>query len=264
MPMMPLTTQHARRRVIISLHDVAPPFEAAIRQQIELLAAIGVRRLVLKVVPSWHGAYPLQDSPAFVALLRAQHQVGSQLVLHGFEHRSSRAQSFRGPWLSRLRARLFAADAAEFLTLSVDEAEAALRAGLACFEQVGLPRPAMFCAPGWLHNAEAETALKRVGLRYLIGMFAVRDLLRERRRMLTPAVGYMGASAGQELGIQALNGIVRQTALRAAPVAKVYLHPQRDPTGAIVRRQLAAMARMIGRDGWQPATYAEVCGDGDA
>ncbi len=263
MPMMPMVPRRAQRRVIVSLHDVAPPFEAAIRQQIELLAAIGVRQLVLKVVPNWHGAYPLQESPAFVALLKAQHEAGSQLVLHGFEHRPHRSRSFRGPWLSRLRARLFASDTAEFLTLSADEAEAALRCGLACFEQAGLPRPTMFCAPGWLHNAAAETALRRVGLRYLIGMFAVRDVLRERRLIVTPAVGYMGASQAQEWGVQVLNGIVRHSALRAAPVAKVYLHPQRDPTGALVRQRLAELATMIGRDGWRPATYAEVCDDGE-
>lgn len=260
MPMMP---RCAQRRVIVSLHDVAPPFEAAIRQQIELLAEIGVRRLVLKVVPNWHGAYPLHDSPTFAALLRAQYQAGSQLVLHGLEHRPYRHRPFQGPWLSRLRARLFAADAAEFLTLSVDEAEAALQHGLACFEQAGLPRPTMFCAPGWLHNAEVETALRRVGLRYLIGMFTVRDVS-ARRRVLTPAVGYMGASAGQEMGVQVLNVIVRQSALRAASVAKVYLHPQRDPAGTIVRRRLAELATMIERGGWRPATYAEVCASDDA
>lgn len=260
---MPVMHRRAQRRVIVSLHDVAPPFEAAIRQQVELLAAIGVRRLVLKVVPNWHGAYPLQDSPAFADFLREQHEAGSQLVLHGFEHRPYRSRSFHGPWLSRLRARLFAADAAEFLTLSADEAEAALQRGLACFEQVGLPRPTMFCAPGWLHNAEAETALRRAGLRYLIGMFAVHDL-RERRRIRTPGVGYMGASPGQELGVQVLNGIVRQSALRVAPVVKVYLHPQQDPTGAVVRQRLAELAKMIGQDGWRPATYSEVCCYDDA
>lgn len=262
---MPMTPQqaHRQRRVIVSLHDVAPPFEAAIRQQIELLEAIGVRRLVLKVVPNWHGAYPLQDAPTLVALLRAQHEAGNQLVLHGYEHRPYRSRSFQGLWLSRLRARLFAAHAAEFLTLSADEAEATLRRGLASFEQAGLPPPTMFCAPGWLHNAEAETALRRLGLRYLISMFAVHDLLRERQCVVIPAVGYMGASPGQELGVQMLNAIVRQSALRTASVAKVYLHPQRDPTGTIVRRRLADLAQMIGRDGWRPATYAEVCADGN-
>ncbi|MGE5333558.1 MAG: hypothetical protein ACM3N4_02565, partial [Nitrososphaerota archaeon] len=78
-----------------------------------------------------------------------------------------------------------------------------------------------------------------------------------------PGVGYMGASPNQELGVQMLNGIVRQSALRMASVAKVYLHPQRDPSGPIVRDQLAALATMIGQEGWQPATYAEVCDNGE-
>lgn len=231
-----------------------------------MLAAIGVRRVVLKVVPNWHGAHPLRDSATLVDLLRAQVAGGSQLVLHGVEHQPHNAQSlsFRGPWLSQLRARLFAADAAEFLTLTADAAEAALWRGIAGFDAAGLPRPTMFCAPGWLHNAAAETALRRVGLRYLIDMFVVRDVQERRLVAWTPGVGYMGASPRQELGVQMLNGIVRRTALRRASVAKVYLHPQGDPAGALVLRQLAALARMLGRDGWQPATYAEVCGDDEA
>lgn len=256
--------QRAPRRVIVSLHDVAPPFEAAIRQQTEMLAAIGVRRVVLKVVPNWHGAYPLLESPTLLDFLRAQVAAGSQIVLHGFEHQPFRQRSFYGPWLMRVRGRLFATDTAEFLTLSTDEAERALRQGLACFEQAGLPRPTMFCAPGWLHNAAAETALRRTGFHYLIGMFALRALRPgKRERIWTPGVGYMGGSSGQEMGVQILNGIVRQSALRVASVAKVYLHPQREPTGAIVRRRLAYLARMVEREGWQPATYAEISDDGE-
>jgi uncharacterized protein len=251
------------RRVIVSLHDVTPPFVDAIRAQLAVLAEIGVRRVTLKVVPNWHGANPLYDSSSLVALLHEQVAVGSQIVLHGFEHRPARSRPFKGPWLSRMRARLFAADAAEFLTLSADEAADALRQGLAAFERAGLPRPTMFCAPGWLHDAEAVAALRQEGFRYLIDMFAIRDLW-EGRSILTPGVGYMGAGPGQEMGVQILNGIVRQTALRAASVAKVYLHPQGDPTGAIVRRRMAELAEMIGREGWRPATYAEVCGDGGA
>lgn len=258
-----MTRRSAARRVVVSLHDVAPPFEDDIRAQIELLAAIGVGRVAMKVVPNWHGAYPLYNSPSLVALLHEQVAAGSQLVLHGYEHQTNGYEPFRGPWLSQARARLFAADAAEFLALSADEAADALRQGLAVFEQAGLPRPDTFCAPGWLHNAEAEAALKREGFRYLIDMFAVRDLW-GRRRIWTPGVGYMGAGSGQEMGVQILNGIIRQTALRAASVAKVYLHPQGDATGASVRRKVAELAKMIGRDGWQPATYAEVYDDGGA
>jgi predicted deacetylase len=257
-----MTQRRATRRVIVSLHDVAPPFEAAIQTQLEMLADVGVRRVALMVVPNWHGAAPLHSSPSFVSLLQAQVAAGSQLVLHGFEHRPAANRPFAGPWLSRVRARLFAADAAECLTLSADEMADALRRGVACFAQAGLPQPTTFCAPGWLYNAQTLAALRQTGFRSLIGMFTVRDA-QDRRRAWTPAVGYMGAGPGQELGVQILNGIVQRTALRTASVASVYLHPQRDLAGAIVRQQLARLAAMIERDGWQPATYAEVCGDGD-
>jgi uncharacterized protein len=259
----PGTRRRAARRVIVSLHDVAPPFEAAIRAQLALLASAGVRRVALKVVPDWHGAYPLSDAPSLVALLHEQLAAGSQIVLHGFAHQPYKHRPFQGPGLSRTRARLFASDAAEFLTLSADEAAEALRRGITAFERAGLPRSDTFCAPGWLHNAEALAALKREGFRYLVDMFVMRDLW-EGRSVWTPPVGYMGGGPRQELGVQILNGIVRQTALRVAPVAKVYLHPQGDPTGAIVRRRVAELARMITRDGWRPSTFAEVCGDGDA
>jgi predicted deacetylase len=261
----PATPPRMPRRVIVSLHDVAPPFEAAIREQIALLATVGVRRLVFKVVPNWHGAYPLHKATSCVALLREQVAAGSQLVLHGYEHQPHQrgdrsAASFAGPWLSRLRARLFAADAAEFLTLSEAEAEDALHRGLEIFARAALPPPRMFCAPGWLHNSAALMALERAGFHYLLDQFLVRDLRQHRRVVWTPGEGYMGASPRQEAGVQVLNMIMRQTALRVAPVAKVYLHPQRDPTGVIARRCVAELAAMM-RRGWQPATYAEVCGD---
>ncbi len=254
--------QSTTRCVVVSLHDVAPPFEAAIRAQIDLLASVGVRRLAFKVTPDWHGASPLSDAPSLVALLRAQVTAGSQLIMHGYTHQARAGRAFQGPWLTRARGRLFATDAAECLTLTSEEAEEALRRGLAEFEQAALPRPTMFCAPGWLHNAGTEAALRRAGFRYLIDMFVVRDLWTQRR-IWTPAVGYMGAGPGQELGVRMLNAMVQRVALPSASVAKVYLHPQGDPTGPIVRHWLTALERMIERDGWQPATYAEVCGDGD-
>lgn len=248
----------ATRRVVVSLHDVAPPYEAVIRAQLDLLAAIGVSRVVLKVVPNWHGGAPMNDAPALVDLLRAQVAGESQLVLHGYEHRPH--GPFRGPLMRRARARLFAASAAEFLTLSPAEAELALRKGLACFAEAGLPTPAMFCAPGWLHNAAALSALKRTGFSTLIGMFTCQDL-RSGRRIWTPGVGYMGASSGQETGVQILNGMVRGSVLRRATLAKVYLHPQHDPQGPIVRGLVRQLARMIRDEGWQPATYTEVLAD---
>lgn len=259
---MPQRQPRAARQLVVALHDVAPPFEDAIRAQLDLLAAIGVRRVSLLVTPDWHGDAPLSDAPGLVELLSAQVAAGSQLALHGYTHQPEPGAIFEGPWLRRLRARLFARDAAEFLTLAPEEAETLLRQGLADFAQVGLPRPTTFCAPGWLSNAAAEAALTRAGLRYLIDMFGVRDLWSEWR-IQTPAVGYMGAGSAQELGVQTLNMLVRWTKLPAAPVACVYLHPQGEPTGPRVRRQIALVAKLLAR-GWQLATYDDLFSAGSA
>jgi len=255
---MPQSHPHAARRLVVALHDVAPPFEDAIRAQLDLLAAIGVRRVSLLVTPNWHGAAPLNVSHGFVDLLREQAATGSQLVLHGYLHQPAPGAAFTGPWQRRLRARLFARDAAEFLTLAPVEAEEALRQGLADFEQVGLPRPTTFCAPGWLSNAAAEAALPRAGLRYLISMFGVRDLW-SGWRISAPSVGYMGAGSKQELGVQTLNTLVRWTALPRASVACIYLHPQGQPSGPRVRRQIALASKLLAR-GWELATYADLFG----
>jgi predicted deacetylase len=206
-------------------------------------------------VPNWHGLHPISESPSLVELLRSQLAAGSQLVLHGLEHRPH--GPLRGNSWSRLRGRIFAPDAAEFLTLSPAAAARSVREGLDLLAEAGLPRPSAFCAPGWLLAGDTRSALASVGIRYLIGMFSVYDLQTARRHWL-PAIGYMGASPGQEAGIRLLNGIVRRTVLPRAAVANVYLHPQGGTNYAALCRTFAELATMVGRDGWIPSTYADM------
>lgn len=246
----------APRKLVVAIHDVAPPFEREVRAELRMLAAVGVRRCVLKVVPNWHGSYPLPEAASFVALLRAELAAGSELVLHGLEHR--RRGPSRGPWAGRLRAALFAGDAAEFLTLNPTEVGQAVREGLDLFARAGLPAPSTFCAPGWLFTVEAEQAIREAGMRWLIGMFSVRDLRTLRRRRV-PGFGYMGAAPGQEFGVQILNRLVQRLAIDRATVAKVYLHPQGNLHSSALRWTLARLGEMVGRRGWRPATYAELC-----
>lgn len=245
------------RRVIVSLHDAAPPFEDAIRAQLAALAAVGVHRCVLKVVPLWHGAHPIDQAGSFRDLLRAQVDAGSQLVLHGLEHRPH--GPLRGTPLTWTRGMLFARGAAEFLSLDSSAAEDALRRGRALFARAGLPEPLAFCAPGWLLNAAGAEAVARAGLRQLIGMFTVTNLTTGRRTRL-PGFGYMGGGPAQEAGVRILNGMVRSAALPRARVAKVYLHPQHALGNPAHDRVLASIRRMVAA-GWRPATYAEVFDD---
>jgi uncharacterized protein len=245
------------RRLIVSLHDVAPPFEAEIRAQLGALAAIGVRRCALKVVPNWHGQHPLDAASRLVDLLARQVAGGSELVLHGNEHRPR--GPMRGPVLTRLRGQLFAADAAEFLTMSASQARRAVLDGIETMSRAGLPPPAYFCAPGWLLSAEGLEGLVAAGMRYLISMFTVRDLATGDKRWL-PGFGYMGAPPAHEAGVQLLNAVLRPTARARARVARVYLHPQGGTRAPGVRRTLDVVRAMVERDGWRVSTFAEVFG----
>jgi predicted deacetylase len=246
------------RRIIVGLHDVAPPFADEIRRQLDALAAAGVRRCVLKVVPNWHGCHPLSEAPAFAALLREQAAAGSQLVLHGLEHRPR--GPWRGPAWTRLHAAVFAPGAAEFATLPRAAAARSVREGLAAFARASLPRPSAFCAPGWVLTPAAAAGVADAGMRYIVNMVSLRDLATGRRHWL-PAIGQMGAPAAHEAGVQILNGMMRAVALPMARTVKVYLHPRRDPRSPVQTRLLAWVVRMVAEGGWRPATYDEVYGD---
>jgi predicted deacetylase len=247
-----------RRLLIVALHDVAPPFETDIRTQLKELATIGVQRCVLTVVPNWHGAYPLEAGSSFVDLLQAQLAAGSELVLHGLEHR--RHGPLHGTPSLRLRAMLFAGDAAEFLTFTPLEAFGALCEGVDLFTRAGLPRPITFCAPGWLLPKSALWALHKAEIRRVIGMFSLHDLA-QSKHLWIPSFGYMGVSPRQEAAIQFFNRLVCGTRLNSAAIAQVYLHPQDCMRRPVFRRIMDTIARMVSEGGWQPTTYAEVCGD---
>ncbi|HZS93366.1 MAG TPA: DUF2334 domain-containing protein, partial [Chloroflexota bacterium] len=181
--------------MIVSLHDVAPPFENEIRAQLDALAAAGIDRVALKVVPNWHDRYPLDSCPSFLDLLRKREAAGDQIVLHGYEHRT--LLPYRGHWSRRLRGELFAPGVAEFLSLDESSMERRVRDGAQIIARAGLLRPDTFCAPGWLLGPGAENALRRAGMRRLIGMWSVVDLASARRRRI-PAIGYMGVGGMHE------------------------------------------------------------------
>lgn len=242
-----------RKCLVVSLHDVAPPFEAEIRAQLEALTEIGVTRFVLKVVPNWHGEHPLPATPSLVHLLQEQQRTGSEVVWHGIEHR--RQGPLRGPLPLRTRGALFAGDAAEFLTLTPQEAACALREGQVLFAQAQLPVPTAFCAPGWLLAPDLKDSLQAGGIRHLIGMFTVRELATARRLVL-PATGYLGVAGWHELGMQWGNGLV-QLVLHGVGMRKVYLHPQGGTQSPVFRSVLERIAHSIGQ-GWSPTTYGEL------
>jgi predicted deacetylase len=234
---------------VVSIHDVAPPFESDLRAQLSALEAIDLDRLVLKVVPRWHGDHRISEARSLIDAIKQKMETGSQIVLHGLEHQP------RGHWVGSpsrvLRARLFAPGAAEFMTLSGREAHDSVLEGLDELRLADLSAPDTFCAPGWLMSDESRDAVARAGMRYLTGMFEFRDFSRGTTRRLA-SMGYMGAGDLQERGVRALNQMVAM-GVECADGIKIYLHP--DVSG---RRRWQGTVDLVARllsEGWRASTF---------
>lgn len=235
----------------MSLHDVAPPFLQAVSRQIELLDDLGINRAVLQVVPRWHSAWPVDQCPDLIRLLQSCVRQGAELALHGLTHQPH--GPLHGPTLAKNRGRIFAAGAAEFLSLTADEAADAVLAGMQILERAGVEAPSTFCAPGWLMSPEAEQGCAAAGIRTLAGMFSIRDL-KTGHRVWAPSIGHMGTR--YEPGVRAMNAVVCAAWVPWSRVAFAYLHPQRFSE----REHHSLMARLgaMVADGWKPITYADL------
>lgn len=237
--------------VVVSIHDLAPSLLREVRWLLAQLDRIGARPRVLKVVPLENGEHDLRCAPALVQLLQQEAAAGSEIVLHGCTHLA--AGPLQGPWDLRLRGRLFAGPAAEFLSLDREAMAARVAMGSAILADVGL-RVQGFCAPAWLAPPALSSVLRQQGFRYLAGMASVRDL-HSSRLLRLPWLGYMGAGRVQERLI-GLGGRIGLLLAARAPAVKVFLHPQGARDSEPCRKTLDTLAALLKER--RPVTYAEL------
>jgi uncharacterized protein len=245
-PAPALSRKREGRFLVVAIHDVAPEWFDDIGFLIGELDKAKIRPRVLKVIPA-----RLRESPELVALLKAEQQNGSEVVMHGYTHRTN--GPLRGPWPRRLRAAMFAADAAEFLSLSPEEMATRVASGRQILNEVGL-RVNGFCAPGWLETAELPPILRRAGFRYDIRMTRLVDL-QSRRRIWTDWLGYMGAGPLQDRLIAVAN-IANQLGAPLFAVLKCFLHPQGARRSPDCRRLLDLLPALMQER--TPATYRDL------
>ena len=225
--------------LIVAIHDVTPAELGEVRWLLGQLDAMGVRRRVLKVVPAVPGA---PAGPELVDLLLGEVSTGSELVLHGWTHRGR--GSLRGSALDRLRARLFAAGSAEFLTLPDEEVARLVAAGRAWLAERSLHARG-FCPPAWLATAALAPALRDAGFDYVLTLRGLRNVASGTRIDLPP-VGYMGAGSVQEALVR-VGGAVVSGPLRAlvrSPAHRVFIHPRHASTSADCARVLRQVGRL--------------------
>lgn len=223
--------------LIVAIHDVAPSELSEVRWLLGQLDALGVSRRVLKVIPAPPAGGDLAE---LLHLLRDELAAGSEVVLHGWTHHAD--GPLRGGLADRIRGRLFAGDAAEFLALDDAEVDRRVAAGRAWLDEHELPADG-FCPPGWLATPALAGALRGAGFRYEVTLRGLRDLARGKWIVLPPT-GYMGAGRGQEalirLGVALVSRPLRR--VLAPGLHRVFLHPQ----GASRNRDCARVLEGIG------------------
>ena len=168
--------------LLVSIHDVTPALADGVTHLWALCAGRGVRPALL-VVPDWHGEWPLEAYPSFVAWLRARAADGAEIVLHGERHDEVGLPRSYG---DRIRAWGRTAREGEFLTLDGAAARERIARGLARLRALGL-EPIGFVPPAWLARAAAHAAASAMGLAFSEDARTI-HLYPSGRRMRSPVV----------------------------------------------------------------------------
>ncbi len=216
--------------VLLSIHDVTPRWREHVDALWALCRARGATPALL-VVPQWHGAWPLEAHPDYVAWVRDRAAEGAELFLHGERHDEVGSPRAVG---DAVRAFGRTNREGEFLTLDHDAAHARIGRGLARFAALGLA-PIGFVPPAWLMRDGTRTASAAHGLRVLEDDGAV-YLLREGRRLASPVLRWSGRTDLRARG-SALQAAWRWRTQRAAPHFRIALHPM-DLEHPITRRSV--------------------------
>lgn len=240
--------------LLVAIHDVAPPHLAQVARMRGDLAAWGVNRVTLLVVPNWRGQRPLDGEDETLRWLRARVQAGDEVALHGYCHQQ-RHRIVR-PW-DRLRARMFTDKEGECLALAGNDLDRMMAAKSHLERLLDTPVTG-FVAPAWLEPAGFREALRATQFGWHEGGLWMERLGRSRaedRRVLMPAVGFATRTPTREdlslLWARSLGPWLRR---RARPF-RLALHPP-DWSSQRVRRAAERISRAL-----TPLAAPRTCGE---
>lgn len=226
-----------RRRLCISLHDVAPATLEDCAHALGFLDRLQLGPVALLVVPDYHGLGRVDRDLRFARFIDARLRRGDEVVLHGFRHAdcAPHGTGLRD-WLER---RVYTAGEGEFSRLDIDTARTRILRGLAVLRSAGW-QPHGFVAPAWLMSEGTLEALEELPLRYC----STRDrvtVLASGRRIPAPSLVVSTRSAWRRALSQFWNQ-ARSSRHALSPVLRAALHPTdlRYPEIERLWRQLLA------------------------
>ncbi len=236
---------------VVSLHDVSPHTWPDCARILGDLRELGVEKCSLLVIPDHHRRGHFLADPGFCAWLGEQARAGHELVIHGSVHQRSRRA---GEGLAaRLTTQFYTADEGEFFDLDRATAHALVAQARVDFRQIGLA-PTGFIAPAWLLSADAEAALRDLGLDYTTRLGTVLDLQKNGPAFRSQSLVWSVRSAWRRAVSRAWNALLFRR-LAGNPLMRLSIHPVDLAHPAIWRQIRALTIRAIAeRD---PRTYAD-------
>ncbi len=228
-----------REGLLVSIHDVTPALEVSVRRLWTLCRSHGVTPALL-VVPNWHGAWPLESHPEFVAWLRDCAAAGAEIVLHGERHDE---EGLPRTWRDTLRAIGRTAREGEFLTLQHDAAAARINRGIGRLNALGLS-PVGFIPPAWLAREATHDAVRDAGLHISEDAVSIR-VHTARAQLRAPALRWSGRTTARALGSR-VTAWARWSMQRRTAYVRLALHPQdldHPITASSVEREVARWTR---------------------
>ena len=215
-------------KVLVSLHDVTPAHDSAVRRLWSLCHRHGVSPALL-VVPDWHGEWVLNNHLAFVDWLLARASEGADILLHGQRHDEvGTRRRFRDHWRALGRT----AREGEFLTLDYAGAADRIRRGRDCLTSVGL-EPIGFVPPAWLARPATFEAASQLGFRCAEDDAFI-HLFESGTRVAAPACRWSARSWVRSRGA-VLVARGRRLIQGRRPWMRLALHPADLGDGATVR-----------------------------
>ncbi len=210
------------KRLLLSVHDVGPRFEAEVDLLLERLSCHAAPdKLAMLIVPDHWGEHPLHATSPFAGRLRAWADAGVSMFAHGWFHKDMSRHSHPA---ARFKARHMTAGEGEFLGLDEQAATARMGEARDLIEQItGMP-VAGFVAPAWLYGAPSIDALKRCGFALAEDHMKVWHPPSGRVLARGPVITWASRSRAR-IASSLLAARLLPPLLRHARVARVAVHP---------------------------------------
>ncbi len=224
--------QTPRPALIVSIHDVSPLTRVTAEEMLADLAAIGIGRTSLLVIPDHHHRAMIGEDPAFCAWLREVADQGHEIVLHGYYHKRPKKEG--AGWWQKIITEQYTAGEGEFFDLTQTQARVRLEKAREEFAAQGF-RPTGFIAPAWLLGTEAEEAVRKAGFTYTTRLQNFKDLRTGREDVSQSLVWSVRSGWRRSVSLKWNAYLAKK--LAPNPLLRVGLHPP-DWNHPAIKRQI--------------------------